>query len=197
MITINDRDHARSLLQEAAAEMGPDYVYPGPADRKTWVHFAENGSPADLLGRVFAAVRLTLSELQAAPPDPGSPTHTDLNLCTAPLGLRRAGVLVASNEVCWVLGQAQQHADTGYRWGRVLELFEDDLRDWDRWNVGGSMDRTIEGYDRMASIDPADLSRVAREEEARCHHDGYETIEMIGEQILRDRHPDLFQPSAG
>lgn len=196
VITINDRNHARTLLQDAVAEMGPDYVYTGPADRKTWVHFAEDGSPVDLLGWVFAAGGLTLGELQVAPPDPGACTNTDLNLCSTPLGLRRAGVLVATNEVCWVLGQAQQHADTEYRWGRVLELFEDDLRDWDRWNVGGSMDRTIEGYDRMMAIGPADLSRVAREDEARCYREGYETIEMLGEQILRERNPDLFPPAA-
>lgn len=193
VITIDDRDQARTLVRQVIAETGLDYVYEGPADRKTWVSFAEDGTPCGLLGRVWAALGLTLSDLRAAKPGPQDPKHTDLNWCSGPNVLRRAGVLEASYDVCWALEQAQGWSDSAYPWWQVLRHFEQALREWDDGNRHGSLDRMYEGYDTPPP-DAEELQRLARLEEDRLFDD-HDTIHMMGQQLLRDRHPDWFPPA--
>lgn len=108
MITI-DRSTALSLLEQAVAERGPDYVYPNVGH----CTYTDNGKPSCGVGLALYIAGVPLHRLEALDAEEYIPSI--YGVCTL-----LSDIVTIDFEALNVLGTFQGNQDVGYSWADSL-----------------------------------------------------------------------------
>jgi hypothetical protein len=107
-------DKAVSLIREAIAEKGEDYVYEKIDDGCYYVH---GGQPSCLVGHVLVRAGVNMDLLEAEGGLYDAHGYADA-LCGE---LEREGILTAGRRTIRLLNEVQYNQDRGVSWGAALE----------------------------------------------------------------------------